>query len=121
MLPAQEKKDHKEVLEEVAKEVTETTDPEGTDLDHEAEETDIKMNSISTTVCVRCGKQRVVLSVNEELVGNSTIITTETICPDPDCQKKVDGMLGAEQEKRHQSFLLREKKMSAKKPVRASN
>jgi hypothetical protein len=79
------------------------------------------MNSISTTVCVRCGKQRVVLSVIEELVGNSTVITTETICPDVECQKKVDGMLNAEQEKRHQSFILREKKMSARKPVKASN
>jgi hypothetical protein len=55
------------------------------------------------------------------MVGNSAITTTETICPDPDCQKKVDGMLGLEQEKRHQSFLLREKKMSARKPGKTSN
>lgn len=43
MLPAQEKKDLREVLEEV-KDVTETTDPEETDLevDKEVAETDIK-------------------------------------------------------------------------------
>jgi len=79
------------------------------------------MNTISASVCVRCGKQRVVLSVTKGMVGNSAITTTETICPDPDCQKKVDGMLGLEQEKRHQSFLLREKKMSARKPGKTSN
>jgi hypothetical protein len=87
----------------------------------EAARLDIKMGAVSTTICVRCGKQRVVLSVNEEMVGNTMVTTTETICPDPECQKKVDGMLGLEQEKRHQSFLLREKKMSARKPVKTSN
>jgi hypothetical protein len=78
------------------------------------------MNTVSTTVCVRCGKPRVILSVTEGMAGGSSIVTTETICPDPDCQKKVDGMLGLEQEKRHQSFLLREERMS-RKSAKTSN
>jgi len=73
-------------------------------------------NNISTTVCVRCGKQRIILSVAEEKIGNSVIITTEATCPDLDCQKKVDLMLGDEQEKRHQSLLLKQERLAAKHP-----
>jgi len=75
----------------------------------------------NTTVCVRCGKQRIVLSVKEEKIGNSVISTMETICPDPECQKKVDGMLNIEQEKRHTSFLQKQVRMSAKRPAKTSN
>lgn len=73
------------------------------------------MDTSNTTVCVRCGKQRIVLSTKEEVVGTSTIITTETICPDPECQKKVNGMLSMEQEKRHQSFVQRQERMTGRK------
>ena len=78
------------------------------------------MNIANTTICVRCGKQRIVLSVNEEKVGTSVITTTETICPDPECQKKVDSMLGIEQEKRHTSFLQKQDRLNARKPVKTS-
>ena len=74
------------------------------------------MNTDNTSVCVRCGKQRIVLSVKEETIGNSVISTTETICPDPDCQKKVDGILAVEKQKRHQSFMQKQERMSSKKP-----
>jgi hypothetical protein len=57
----------------------------------------------------------------EEKVGNSIITTTETICPDPECQKKVASMLGIEQEKRHQSFLQKQERMTSRKPARTSN
>lgn len=76
------------------------------------------MNNPTTTTCVRCGRQRIVLSIKEETVGTSTIITTETICPDPECQKKVDGMLSLEQEKRHQSFVQRQERMTGRKPAK---
>ena len=71
--------------------------------------------------CTRCGKERIVVSTSYEKTQGTTLTIRVTECPDPDCQKKVDGMLGLEQEKRHQSFLLREKKMSARKPVKTSN
>ena len=78
------------------------------------------MNAVNTTVCLRCGKQRIVLSVNEETIGNSVVSTTETICPDPDCQKKVDGILAVEQQKRHQSFVQKQARMTSKKPAKAA-
>jgi len=79
------------------------------------------MDTNNTTVCVRCGKQRIVLSVKEEKIGNSVITTTETICPDPECQKKVASMLGIEQEKRHTSFLQKQERLNSRKPAKASN
>lgn len=79
------------------------------------------MNIVNTSICVRCGKPRIVLSVKEEKVGNSIITTTETICPDPECQKKVDGMLSVEQEKRHQSFLQKQERLTSRKPAKVSN
>lgn len=79
------------------------------------------MDISSASVCIRCGKQRVIVSVKEEAVGNSIVTYTETACPDPMCQKKVDGILAVEQEKRHQSFLLREQKLSSRKQVKNSN
>jgi hypothetical protein len=79
------------------------------------------LNNNNTTVCVRCGKQRIVLSVKEEKIGNSIISTTETVCPDPDCQKKVDGMLNVEQEKRHTSFLQKQERMNSKSPAKTAN
>jgi hypothetical protein len=78
------------------------------------------MNSISSTVCVRCGKPRIILSVKEELLGTSTISTMVAICPDPDCQKLVDGILSAEEKKRHISQVLREEKMLSRKHPKAS-
>jgi hypothetical protein len=79
------------------------------------------MIAINTSVCVRCGKPRIILSVKEEKIGNSVIVTTETICPDPECQKKVDGLLAVEQEKRHQSFLQKQERMTSRKPVKSAN
>lgn len=41
-------------------------------------------------VCIRCGKERIVLREWKEKFGYSTVINTEMICPDPQCQKKVE-------------------------------
>ena len=79
---------------------------------------DLTLSDTNTTVCVRCGKQRIVLSVKEEKVGNSTISTTETICPDPECQKKVTVMLDGEQEKRHTSFLQKQERINSRRPIK---
>jgi hypothetical protein len=40
--------------------------------------------------CVRCGKERVVLRIWKERVYDSVVENTETICPDPECQKLVN-------------------------------
>jgi hypothetical protein len=78
------------------------------------------LNNTNPTICVRCGKQRIVLSVKEEKIGNSVISTTETVCPDPECQKKVDGMLNTEQEKRHTSFLQKQLRMTSRRPAKVT-
>ncbi len=48
------------------------------------------MNTIYKNPCVRCGKERIVLKTWEEKIGESIIINTKTICPDPECQRLVN-------------------------------
>jgi hypothetical protein len=48
------------------------------------------MNQTFKNVCIRCGKERVILREWEEHVGNFILTNTETVCPDPECQKLVD-------------------------------
>lgn len=48
------------------------------------------MNTKFKNPCVRCGKERIVLRTWKEKVWDSVIINTETICPDPECQKLVN-------------------------------
>jgi len=67
-----------------------------------------------TSICFRCGKQRIVLSTTNEKVGNSNIVTKETICPDPECQKKVEVLLKQEADKRRQSNLLKESRLASR-------
>ena len=40
--------------------------------------------------CSRCGTQRILLKSSREKIGNSFVITTQKICPKPECQKIVD-------------------------------
>ena len=40
--------------------------------------------------CIQCGKPRIDGKSWEEKSGVSPITHTQTICPDPDCQKIVD-------------------------------
>ena len=56
--------------------------------------------STITNPCSICGKQRVVISTLEELIGTSKVVTQEMACPDPTCQKKLDKQLAAEKLKR---------------------
>jgi len=48
------------------------------------------MNKTYSNPCIRCGTERVVLKVWKEVVGTSTVITTEKVCPNPECQKEVN-------------------------------
>lgn len=58
-------------------------------------------------VCIRCGKLRVVGSIVEEKVNNSTIFSKEMVCPDPECQKKVLAMLERDDKRRVDALLLK--------------
>jgi len=59
-----------------------------------------------TNPCTRCGTQRIVSKTWKEHVesafGSSTVIVTESVCPNPDCQKVVDKELRAQKAKRNQ-------------------
>lgn len=48
------------------------------------------MNKYSSNPCIRCGTERITLKIWKEKIGNSTITNRTTVCPDPECQKKVN-------------------------------
>lgn len=51
--------------------------------------------------CIRCGKTRVIGKVWVEKTDKGNPIThTETICPDSECQKKVDADFAAKRERK---------------------
>ena len=64
------------------------------------------MINSTTSSCIRCGKPRVVVGTHTEVIGNSTVSYTDTACPDPDCQTKVDDQLDKDRVKREQSASL---------------
>jgi len=53
-------------------------------------------------LCYRCGKERIVVKVWKEKIGNSTVENTETACPDKECQKAMDQDIAKQRNKRLQ-------------------
>jgi hypothetical protein len=60
---------------------------------------------INQNLCIKCGKQRIIVSTHKEIINNSVVTTKKMVCPDPECQRKVDEMLNAEEQKRHRAIL----------------
>lgn len=52
------------------------------------------------TPCIRCGKTRIFKRQWKEEVKGGVITHTETVCPDPECQKIVEADFAARREKR---------------------
>lgn len=75
------------------------------------------MNKTSTNPCIICGKERVVIKTSKEKVGNSSVTSILTACPDKDCQKKVDVVLAKEKAHRDdiQSEFKKREKIRMKK------
>jgi hypothetical protein len=71
------------------------------------------------SICIECGKQRIVVGTYEEKVGNSVVVYKETICADPECQKKVEKTLAKELEKRQQSAMNQKLRMAGRKSAKA--
>lgn len=71
-----------------------------------------------TSICIECGKKRIVVGTYEEKVGNSTVVYKETICADPECQKKVEKTLAKELEKRQQSAMNQKLRMAGRKSAK---
>lgn len=67
--------------------------------------------------CIRCGKTRVVAKVWKEYVGKSLVTYTETVCPDPACQKIVEEEFAAQREKRER--LINRKKSGHKQVIKS--
>jgi hypothetical protein len=72
----------------------------------------------NTSICIECGKQRIVVGTHEEKIGNSVVVYKETICPDPECQKRVEKILAKELEKRQQSALNQKLRIAGRKSAR---
>jgi len=77
-----------------------------------------KMTDQNTNLCIRCGKQRVVVKTEKEYINSSLISTAITSCPDDACQGFVNVILGKEKllrekivENHEREKLLREKRM----------
>ena len=61
------------------------------------------MTVLAETVCIRCGKTRIVKRVWKEKLDYGSIIThSEAVCPDGECQKIVDEKFAQAREKREQ-------------------
>jgi len=58
------------------------------------------MSISSGSVCIRCGKDRIVSDSYQEKVETSIVTYTIAVCSDPECQKIVDGILKEEERKR---------------------
>lgn len=49
------------------------------------------MKSITNSnPCIRCGKQRTISRTYQEKINNSIVTYTDTVCPDPECQKALE-------------------------------
>lgn len=53
----------------------------------------------STSLCIRCGKKRIVSKTWTEIINNSEVKFSLTVCPDPECQKIVEQELNQKKEK----------------------
>lgn len=71
--------------------------------------------------CTVCGKQRVAVSTEEEIINGSKIITTNFACPDPECQKKTDDKLEHERVEREKMKTRNEKAKTAREDSKARN
>lgn len=54
---------------------------------------------IISSVCIRCGKQRIEAKSWTENLNGSDITYTQLVCPDDECQKIVDKQLKEKREK----------------------
>ncbi len=73
------------------------------------------MRTYDTSKCIECGKRRIVVETHKEKVGNSEVVYKKTICPDPECQKKVDKILARELKNRKQAAQNQKLRLEARK------
>jgi len=73
------------------------------------------VNAIGS-VCIRCGKTRVIVKTWKEVIktsiGESLLVRSTSVCPDPECQKVVDQQLEEKRAKQEAIKLNQEKRMA---------
>lgn len=73
------------------------------------------MQSKQSNPCTRCGKERIEgKKWKEEIAtffGTSTIVHTDTVCPDKECQKIVEEKLEIQKQKSDEIKLEKQKKL----------
>lgn len=79
------------------------------------------MNTLGMNVCVRCGAERIVLKSWSEKIGSQTVIVTQTVCPNPECQKKVEADNKKQSDKRLALRTESEQRILNKSKLRYSN
>jgi len=79
------------------------------------------MKKTYSNPCIRCGKERIVVKTWKEKIGNSVVINTETACPDPECQKKVNSENKKQQDKYAAMKLRSEQRAQNREAVRSAN
>ena len=57
---------------------------------------DIRKSNTFSNPCFRCGKQRITIHSFKDRIGDSVVTSTETVCPDPECQAQVEKQLNKE-------------------------
>ncbi len=75
------------------------------------------MIQLSPNLCTRCGKERIDSKTWEEEItaffGSTTIVHTETVCPDAECQKIVEEKMDALRQKTEDMRVEKEKRKTA--------
>lgn len=66
-------------------------------------------------ICFQCGKPRILVREYTEYVNNAPVVTTESICSDPDCQKRTMDAIAKEMLKRNQSNANKQNRFASKK------
>lgn len=77
------------------------------------------LNIKYTSVCVRCGKDRIILKewdeTRETRVGEATVSYTKMVCPDVDCQKIVEETFRVELQKKEHMKKIKVQEDAARK------
>lgn len=73
------------------------------------------MQKAYKNVCYRCGKERIVTKIWKEIVGNSVVENTETVCPDKQCQKTIEQDIRKQKNKRLQMEKRKEESLRKRK------
>lgn len=79
------------------------------------------MNNRQSNPCYRCGKERTVIKTWKEEGSISDIIITQTVCPDPACQKIIVSELKTQEEKKQLLARRKEERLLLRKTRRLNN